>query len=67
MKQIFAAIENTFHHVKKIINSLIKTINHELMTIMVNKGRIHEELDIYFRYIQNLIKLNNELGWKLGK
>ena len=44
------------------LNSLIYRINHELIKIMASKGQIHRELGKFFRYIQILIKLDNELG-----
>ena len=50
---------------KKISNSLIWRFNHELINIMVIKGRIHKDLKNFFRCIQNLIKLDNEFRWKI--
>ena len=44
------------------LNSLIYRITHEFIRIMASKGQIHGELGIFFRYIQNLIKLDSELG-----
>ena len=32
---------------------------------MVSKGQIHEKLRKIFRFVQNLIKLDNELGWEM--
>ena len=61
-KRDHTVVENTYSHVKKkIMDSLIRGFNHELISIMVNKGRIHKELGKCFRCLQNLIKLNNEL------
>ena len=37
-------VENTRSSVKKLPNSLIISNNHELNSIVVNKGRIHKEL-----------------------
>ena len=46
---------------KIILNSLIWGFNHDLISIMVSRGRIHGELGYFLRCIQNLIKLNNKL------
>ena len=44
MKRINAIVENTRSRVKILLNSLILLNNHELNSIVVNKGKIHGEL-----------------------
>ena len=61
-KQDHKVIQNIHLCIKKILNSLIWRINHELIRIMVSKGRIKGELEIFLGYLQNLIKLDDELG-----
>ena len=34
---------------------------------MASKGQIHEALGKILRYIKNLIKLDNKLGWEISK
>ena len=45
---------------KYIPNSSIEDYNHELKSIMVNKGRIHRELSyfyVFFKFDQNQTKI----------
>ena len=46
---------------KQVPNSPILRNNHEIDSIVVNKGRIHGELRYYLFIYLNLIKLDDEL------
>ena len=45
---------------KKLRNQPIYLYNHELKSIVVNKGQIHGEIREFFRYFLNSITLDNE-------
>ena len=55
-KQIQEDIENMKNTSKSFPNSPILKINHELDSIVVNKGRVHEELTY-------LIQSNRTMKW----
>ena len=51
-------------HFKKITQLINYIINQELISIMVNKSRIYKDIQEYFFYFSNSIKLDNELRCK---
>ena len=61
MKHFRAVVENILSCVKKNPNSPILRFNHEFISIMVNKGRIHRELGNFFGCTQNSVKSDDEL------
>ena len=55
------------HMSKQSPNVLILRIIHELRGIMVNMGRIHNELGKFLMFSSNLIKSDNESMVEIGK
>ena len=39
---------------KQLANSLILSFNQEFISIMINKGQIHEEIEDFFSFSSNL-------------
>ena len=62
MKLIDMVVENTRMHAKIITKLTNFRLNHELISIMMNKHRIYEDLGKIFRYSSNSIKLNDEIS-----
>ena len=65
MKRICTVIENTLTHVKIFTKLTNLKINHELDSIVVNKGLILRELGYFWGILWNLIKSDDELRWEI--
>ena len=58
MRRIYVVIENIGMRVKTIVKT---RFIHELISIMMNEGRVHRDLGYFSRCSSNSIKLTDEL------